>query len=107
MREVESSVAPNSLTEATRTGLANRIDTAIRLLRLCDEHNVTTGAHWDSVPDIVNPSYMPEILIVDDGETDDPSGWREVEFSRGIVVRLRGGETIIGGRHALVRLATP
>jgi hypothetical protein len=98
-RDVASQVCTDPQSEAERISLANRIDTAIRLLRLCDEHHVSPGANWDSVPDLISPSYMPEIRVVDDGETDDPAGWRELEFRSGVAVRLHSGSVVIGGHH--------
>jgi len=100
-QEVAAQVATDSQSRAESIGLANRIDTAIRLLRLCDEFDIASGAHWDAVPDLVSPSYSPEIRVVDDGETDDPAGWRELEFRSGVAIRLPAGAVVIGGRHTL------
>ncbi len=77
--------------------LLNQFDTAIQLLRLCDEFEVIPGTFWDRVPVLIHSSYQPEIRIVDDGETDDPSGWRELALASGNAVRMRGGEVVIGG----------
>src|SRR5436190_16418747 len=74
-QEVAAQVCTDSRLDAERIGLANRIDTAIRLLRLCDEFDIAPGAHWDAVPELVSPSYQPEVRVVDDSESDNPSFW--------------------------------
>ena len=96
-QEVDARETNDPGQRAQRISLLNQIDTAIQLLKLCDDFEVNAGAVWDRVPDIVHPSYMPEIRIVDDGETDDPSGWRELALISGHAVRMRGGEIVIGG----------
>jgi hypothetical protein len=83
--------------EAERLGLLNRIDTAIQLLRRCDEFDIAPGAFWDAVPNRVSPCHMPEIRVVDDCESDDPIGWTELEFRPGVAVRLPAGSVVIGG----------
>jgi hypothetical protein len=96
-QEVVSSETNDPEQNAQRISLLNQIDTPMQLLKLCDDFEVTAGAFWDRIPHIVHPSYMPEIRIVDDGETDDPSGWRELALTSGHAVRMRGGEIVIGG----------
>ena len=98
-RELNSLETLDSVQRAQRITLLNQIDTAIQLLKLCDDFEVTAGAFWDRIPDVIDPSYMPEIRIVDDGETDDPSGWRELALASGHAVRMRGGEIVIGGNR--------
>src|SRR4051812_20068301 len=88
-QEVSSSATSDSRAEAQRIGLVNRIDTAIRLLKLCDDFEVVPGAFWDKVPDLVSPSHQPEVRIVDDCESDNPAYWRELEFRSGVAVRLQ------------------
>jgi len=85
--------------DAERIGLLNRIDTAIQLLRLCDEYHVIPGTHWDTVPNLISPCHQPEVRIVDDGESDRASAWRELALESGNAVRLHGGEVIIGGQR--------
>ena len=98
-REVVACDSPDAAQHAERISLLNRIDTAIQLLRRCDEFEVSPGAFWDRIPDIVNPSYMPEARVVDDSESDNPAHWRELPLASGHAVRMRGGEVVIGGNR--------
>lgn len=96
-RELDSDKPFDPIERAERISLLNQIDTAIQLLKLCDEFGVTAGAFWDRIPDLIHPSYTPEIRIVNDQETDDPTYWRELALASGHAVRMRGGEVVIGG----------
>jgi len=98
-REVESCDSTGAAQRGERIALLNRIDTAIQLLRRCDEFEVSPGAFWDRIPDLVSPSSMPEARIVDDSESDNPAYWRELVLASGRVVRMRGGEVVIGGNR--------
>jgi hypothetical protein len=98
-REVEACDSPDAAQRAERISLRNRIDTAIQLLRRCDEFEIAPGELWDRIPDIVHGQYLPEIRIVDDRESDDPQYWQELPLASGHAVRMRGGEVVIGGNR--------
>jgi hypothetical protein len=95
--EIASQKAPTPAAEAERIGLLNRIDTAIQLLKRCDEFNISPGAYWDAVPDLISPSHMPEVRVVDDCESDNPMRWTELAFRPGVAFRLPAGSVVIGG----------
>lgn len=101
-QEVVAQISKDPRVEAERIGLANRIDTAVRLLQRCDEFDVAPGASWDAAPDIISSSYQPDVRIVDDRESDNPASWRELAFGDGVTVRLLPGSVIVGGFRSML-----
>jgi hypothetical protein len=88
-------VFPSVEQKAEHIGLMNRIETAMARLKLCEKHDIYTGAWICVLPPVAYQNAIPEYRVVCDGESDNPAHWKEVSFEKRGIVRLTGGDIVI------------
>lgn len=80
--------------KAEAIGLRNRIESAMRVLQICQDYRVHPGVRVHQIPDLIRPDHQPGIRVVDDNESDNPRFWRELMFENGPLT-LHGGDLLI------------
>ncbi len=95
--ELETKCSFSTVAErAEHIGLVNRIDSAIRLLKLCALHDIPPGAWFCALPDSKDLGYhQVGYHVVCDNETHDPTEWSEVAFEKHGKLLLRPGDIVI------------
>lgn len=83
--------------KAALIGNKNLIEHSIKLLKKCNEYGVTAGSTFTKLPQKQCDSPSSEYRIIEDGETDEPQYWQEVniENKQFNCVRLGEGDVVI------------
>jgi hypothetical protein len=66
--------------KAELIGNKNLIEHSIKLLKKCDSYGIVAGSIFTKLPQKHCDSPSSEYRIVEDGETDDPQYWQEVNI---------------------------
>ena len=83
--------------KAELIGNKNLVDHSLRLLKKCEQHDIRAGSIFTKLPPKKCDSPSCDYRIIEDGETDDPKYWYEVEISGKQYgsVRLHEGDVVI------------
>lgn len=68
---------------------------SVKLLRKCDENGICAGALFTKLPQKKCDTPSSEYRIIEDGETDNPQCWQEVEIENKKYGHVRLGEAML------------
>lgn len=83
--------------KAELIGNKTLLEHSVKLLRKCDENGIYAGSVFTKLPKKKCDSPSSDYRIVEDGETDNPQSWWEVEIEskQDKHVRLGEGDVVI------------